>query len=229
MGSAGMKNSDIAKLAKSASLFRDLTDAEVDRMLFRFNGVKKTFGKNEVLVHAGMEADRLMVVISGHLHVYQRVLDDREVLVREIGVGTVLGLWMLLDPEITSWPATVVAVEPCMTISLDMTSVRRFLKSDDPDVAKLSVNVARVLSRELFSIWRKLSVMSEQNLVDRIHMYLLELSNERGNAEEVVVPFNRERMADFFGVTRPALSRALGQMRDQGLITWRKSVFRIKF
>ena len=84
-------------------------------------------------------------------------------------------------------------------------------------------------SRELFLIWRKLSVASEQSLADRIQIYLKMLSIERGGNDSVEVPFNRERMAEYFGVTRPALSRTLGQMRDDGLIAWRKNMFRINF
>jgi len=224
-----MPNTKITELAKSVELCRGLGTSDIERLVFRLNGVKKTYEKGEVMVHAGMPADRLMAVVSGHLHVYQRVMDDREVLVREIGAGTVLGLWLLNVPEIQNWPATVVASEPCVTISLDMARVRRFLESNDPCVARVAVNAAKVLSRELFSVWRKLSVMSEQNLVDRIHMYLSELHHEAGNSGEVVLPFNRERMAEYFGVTRPALSRALGQMRDRGLIAWRKNIFKIRF
>ena len=55
-----------------------------------------------------------------------------------------------------------------------------------------------------------------------------ELDSESGHTGEVEVPFDRERMAEYLGVTRPSLSRALGHLRDQGLITWRKNVFRLK-
>jgi len=224
-----MRTASITELAGKTGFFRGMTADEIDRLLFRFNGVKKSYRKGEVIVHAGMAAARLMIVVSGHLHVYQRVMDDREVLVREITKGTVLGLWMLNNPEIENWPATVVVAEPCVMISLDMARVRRFLESGDPEVGKIAVNVSCLLSRELFTIWRKLSVLSEQNLVDRIHMYLAELHHESGDSGEVTVPFNREKMAEYFGVTRPALSRALGQMRDNGLLSWRKNVFKLRF
>lgn len=224
-----MRTASITELTGKTGFFHGMSADEIDRLLFRFNGVKKSYRKGEVIVHAGMAAARLMIVVSGHLHVYQRVMDDREVLVREITKGTVLGLWMLNNPEIENWPATVIVQEPCTTISLDMERVRRFLESTEPEVAKIAINVSCLLSRELFSIWRKLSVLSEQNLIDRIHMYLSELHHESGDSGEVTVPFNREKMAEYFGVTRPALSRALGQMRDRGLISWRKNVFRLMF
>lgn len=94
---------------------------------------------------------------------------------------------------------------------------------------QLSVNAAQLLSRELFTTWRKLAVMDAQTIEARVKIFLSELNNESGNTGEVTVPFNRERMAEYFGVTRPSLSRTLCQMRDRGLLTWEKCHFRIAF
>ena len=180
-------------------------------------------------MHAGVRADRLMVVVSGRLHVYDQVEDDRSVLLREIGPDEVLGLWILHVPEIPCWPGSIVADEPCTLISLDMARTRALATAHDPEIVRLAFNASRILSRELFTMWRKLVIMDAQTLEARIRIYLSELANETGNTGEVVVPFNRERMAEYFGVARPSLSRALSQMRDQGLLTWRKNVFQIKF
>lgn len=43
-----------------------------------------------------------------------------------------------------------------------------------------------------------------------------------------MAPFNRARMAEYLGVTRPALSRAIGLLRDRGLFSWRKNVFKLR-
>ena len=86
-----------------------------------------------------------------------------------------------------------------------------------------------MLSRELFTTWRKLTVMDAQTIEARIKIYLSELNNESGGTGDVTVPFNRERMAEYFGVARPSLSRALCQMRDRGLLTWHKNSFKINF
>ena len=89
--------------------------------------------------------------------------------------------------------------------------------------------MSKILAREFFSAWRKMTVMNAPTIEAKIQMYLMELDNETGKTGVVKVPFDRERMAEYFGVTRPALSRVLGQMRDRGLLSWRKSEFRINF
>ena len=148
---------------------------------------------------------------------------------REFGVGEVLGLWILHVPEIACWPGTIVAAEDSELVSLGMDRARTLLASTEKCVARLSVNASRILSRELFAIWRKLTVMDAPTIEEKVKVYLSELENESGRAGEVEVPFDRERMAAYFGVSRPSLSRALGQLRDKGLIAWRKNVFRTNF
>jgi CRP-like cAMP-binding protein len=110
-----------------------------------------------------------------------------------------------------------------------MAVVRRMIEVAEPRMARLSSNISNILAREFFSAWRKLAVMNAPTIEAKIQMYLRELDNESGNTGNVKLPFNRERMAEYFGVTRPALSRSLGRMRDRGLLSWHRNEFRINF
>lgn len=216
-------------IARVTELFKGLPDAEVEELLQRLNAVRKTYSRGETVMHAGFEAERMMVVASGLLHVYEQGADGRQVLVREIGPGEVLGLWILHVPEISCWPGTIIAAETCELLSLSIPRARDVFTGVSGCRARLAINMSSLLSRELFSTWRKLVVMDAQTIERRIEIYLTELDNETGRTGTVTVPFDRERMAEYFGVTRPALSRALGHMRDRGLLSWRKSVFKVHF
>jgi len=219
----------IVDIARGTDLFRGFSAAKVESLLYRFNGVKKTFSKGETVAHAGLEAKRLFVVASGRLRVYEKTARGHQIFVREICAGEVLGLWILFTPEIACWPGTIVAAEPSVLVSLDMPVVRQMMDLALPEVARFASNVSKILAREFFSAWRKMTVMNAPTIEAKIQMYLMELDNETGKTGVVKVPFDRERMAEYFGVTRPALSRVLGQMRDRGLLSWRKSEFRINF
>ena len=226
---AEMGVASIVDLARGADLFRGFSSSEVDSLLYRFGGVKKSVAKGETVALAGLEATRLFVVVSGRLRVYEKTARDHQIFVREICTGEVLGLWILFTPEITCWPGTIVAAEPGLLISLDMSVVRQMMEMAAPEMARFSSNVSKILAREFFSAWRKMTVMNAPTIEAKIQMYLTELNNETGKTGVVKVPFDRERMAEYFGVTRPALSRSLGHLRDRGLISWRKNEFRINF
>ena len=226
---AEMGTASIVDLARGTDLFRGFPPSEVESLLYRFGGVKKSFAKGETVALAGLEAKRLFVVVSGRLRVYEKTAREHQIFVREICVGEVLGMWILFTSEITCWPGTVVAAEPSVLISLDMAVVRRMIEAAEPEMARFSSNVSNILAREFFSAWRKMTVMNAPTIEAKIQMYLTELNNETGKTGVVKVPFDRERMAEYFGVTRPALSRSLGHLRDRGLISWRKNEFRINF
>ena len=226
---AEMVVASIVDLARGADLFKGFASSEVESLLYRFNGVKKSVAKGETVALAGLEAQRLFVVVSGRLRVYEKTAHGHQIFVREICAGEVLGLWILFTPEITCWPGTIVAAEPSVLISLDMPIVRQMMEVAAPEMARFSSNVSKILAREFFSAWRKMTVMNAPTIEAKIQMYLTELNNETGKTGTVKVPFDRNRMAEYFGVTRPALSRALGHMRDRGLLSWRKSEFRINF
>ena len=223
------KAMEMVRLARATQLFRDLKDAEIADLLSRLNAVKKSYRKGETVMHAGLKADRLMVIASGCLHVYEHEENSRQVLVRTICQGSVLGLWILHVPEITHWPGSVVAATPCTLISLDMARARALIDAGDPDILGLALNASKLLSRELFATWRKMTVMNAPTSEARIRAYLALLNNETGRTGRITIPLDRERMAEYLGVSRVALSRSLGMMRDRGLLTWWKNSFQLKF
>ena len=221
---------NLEEIARKTELFHGLTPQETTDALYRLNAVCKLYRKGEIVVHAGLEANRLMAVSSGNLHVYASAGDrEHPVLVREIGVDEVLGLWILHMPEVACWPGTVVAVEDSVLVSLDLERFRGVVASSERHFARMTANSAKILSRELFSTWRKLMVMDAPTIEAKVKTYLSVLNSEGGHTGTVTVPFDRERMAEFLGVTRPSLSRAIGRLRDAGLLSWRKNVFKIKF
>ena len=122
-----MDRMSLTEVAGGLELFRGIGADGVENALFRLNAVKRTYQKGEIVVHAGLEATRLVAVASGHLHVYCAVDSDHPVLVREIGAGEVLGLWILHVPEVKCWPGTVVAAADSVVVSLDMERARRLV------------------------------------------------------------------------------------------------------
>ena len=48
-----------------------------------------------------------------------------------------------------------------------------------------------------------------------------------GSGNEIIIPYNRQELADYLAVDRSALSAELGRMRDDGLIRFERNRFTI--
>ena len=66
--------------------------------------------------------------------------------------------------------------------------------------------------------------ISSRHIRTRIMTYLSAEAVRLGS-REVVIPFNRQQMADYLNVDRSALSRELGKMQEEGILTFRKNKF----
>lgn len=47
-------------------------------------------------------------------------------------------------------------------------------------------------------------------------------------SNNVVIPFDRQQLADYLNLDRSALSKELGKMRNDGLIEYNRNTFKVK-
>lgn len=71
---------------------------------------------------------------------------------------------------------------------------------------------------------KKISMVTPTSLKERIANWLLDcLEGSDGDDDTVYLKMGREELADFLGVARPSLSRALMRLKEEGLIDVEKN------
>ena len=68
--------------------------------------------------------------------------------------------------------------------------------------------------------------MSRRTTRDKLIAYLSEEA-KRQNSSEFSIPFNRQQLADYLSVDRSAMSNELCKMRDEGLLEFERSAFKL--
>lgn len=76
-------------------------------------------------------------------------------------------------------------------------------------------NLLDIQARNNLQMTKKLHIVTNTTLKQKIALWLLDVSKDRKKA---VMDMNREELADYLGVTRPSLSRTLMEMQKQGII-----------
>lgn len=83
-------------------------------------------------------------------------------------------------------------------------------------------NMLRLLSDRTLQLNKKILYLSAPDLKTKIAMYLCELMDACGSVT-FTMPLNRDRLAEFFAVARPSLSRELVGLKNAGLIDFHRS------
>ena len=100
------------------------------------------------------------------------------------------------------------------------------MSGDGPHHGTLLRNLLTITARKNLALSRRIFYTSSKTIRGRLLSYLSDQAVLQ-NSPSFSIPFDRQQLADYLGVDRSALSNELGKMRRDGLLSARKSHFRL--
>ena len=91
---------------------------------------------------------------------------------------------------------------------------------------RLSANLLALLAEKNLMLTEKMRHMARRTTREKLLSYLSAQALRAGTAE-FDIPLDRQQLADFLAVDRSAMSAALGKLRDEGVLEFRKNHFRL--
>lgn len=92
---------------------------------------------------------------------------------------------------------------------------------------KLIQNLVMISAEKNLQLSRRSMHTSPKTIRERLFSYFSQQVSAQGS-NEIIIPFNRQQLADYLNLDRSALSKELGKMRDDCLIEFHKNTFVIK-
>jgi CRP-like cAMP-binding protein len=175
---------------------------------------RRAYRRDEVIFHQGDPADTLHLVAAGHVSVRVTLPGGEFVIVALFGPGDAFGETALVGGP-RPRGGTVIALDPCETLSLSRDQFER-LRASYPGVNRFLVELlsARVdrLNRHLLEA---LYVPAERRVLRR----LLDLCQMYGgDGQHIVIPVTQETLASLAGTTRPTANQVLGRLAARQLV-----------
>ncbi len=118
----------------------------------------------------------------------------------------------------------VIASEPCETIDFSISSEVESCPCCLKHVNKVRANLIASLSQTTAHLMSRLDVLSNRSTRQKVLSYLSKQAAIQGS-RTFQLPCNRQELADLLYIERSALSRELGKMRSEGLISFQGGTF----
>ena len=209
-----LKEMDMAILA-GCELFQDIAEAELPDALRWLNATEKTYQKGEMVFMIGDTMTHAGIVLEGTVSVSFLDESDNSVNMNVFSQGNLFGESLAYLGGNKS-PVQMEASSKCRIAFFDFKAVMSAKEYAQGYQATLTANLLRDFARQNFFLNRKLRIMSQKRLRDRVKVYL----RGQGVAPDglICVPFSRSEWAEFMGVNRSALSRELSNMQSEGIL-----------
>ena len=201
------------------ALFQGISRQELPALLTQLNARRRQYDKGAVILHRGDQTARLGLVLSGTVHM---VKEDFW------GARTIVGLARPGEVFAESYACLPGAVLEVSVLAAADTEILFLDAAPALDGgaggAQFSRNLLAMLAERNLTLTRKIGHMARRSIRDKLLSYLSAQAMQTGEPE-FDIPLDRQQLADYLAVDRSALSAALGKLRDEGVLTFRKNHF----
>ena len=226
------------KFLQNTALFKGLSEEETKAILTGLKCVKKEYIKNDIIMNAGCTTDKMGVVLLGSVTIENNDLWGNKTILSHVGPGGFFAeTYGLLQNE--PMLVDVVANEACRICFLCIGNLQELASSGIPGMVKLMTNLLTISAHKNMTLSGRSFHTAAKTIRGRVMSYLNSLYIRSASAAkdpapqtpkktELLIPFDRQQLADYLNVERTALSKKFGRMQKEGLIRFRKNRFVIE-
>jgi len=223
-----MQRRDIAALA-GTSLFAGIDALELEELVGTTASSVREYGRGNLLLSRGDSYDSLWILVEGSVEAEMQGASGRSVRIETIAAPEPIASAILFAPE-PILPVTVRATGSVRVVALPRESVlalcqrsRVFLCNYLSDCgSRIAAFSERFRLMQFATLRERLAVWLLARLDRASRMQAVGASGgggqPRGEPPAITLPSSKEQLAATFGVTRPSLSRGLGELAREGIV-----------
>jgi CRP-like cAMP-binding protein len=203
-----------------------MTTDELDAVLTCIGAITVTPQKGDILLYAGEKPEFVGIVLIGQIHIIQEDYDGNQVLLDAVTPGGIFAE-TLCCAGITESPVTAIADMDSAVLLLRFARLLETCSHSCSFHRRLIANMLGLIAQKNLGLQEKMALVTLKPLRARVMRYLESLKLQQGQGQTIIIPFGREEMANYLCVERSVLCHELTRLKKDGLIEYRKNVFRL--
>jgi len=200
-----------AELLCQSPIFRDISPDDLQELFRQIRYRIKTYQKNDLITVGGEICDRLLIIQQGSVKAEMTDYSGKTIKIEDLTAPWPLATAFLFGKE-NRFPVTVSATSEVEMVSIPKPEFVKLLQLN----ALILNNYLNTISTRAQFLSQKLKFLSFKTIKQKIAHYLLEKAGDR--LQTIEIHQSQGQLAEMFGVTRPSLARALGEMSRDGLV-----------
>jgi CRP/FNR family transcriptional regulator, dissimilatory nitrate respiration regulator len=171
----------------------------------------KAYGKDEVIATQGDEVNRLMILLSGSARGEMTDYAGHLIKIEDVMAPKPLAGAFLFGND-NRFPVDVLANEPVRLLVIYRGEFLKLLRMNET----IQMNYLNLVGSKAQFLSRKIKFLSFKTIRGKIAHYIIGLKPDASGI--LHLPASQQELADLFGVARPSVARAFGELADEGLI-----------
>lgn len=212
-----------AAFLQKTMLFRGMSPEEIEQALNVMQAQEKKFQKGETIMLSGNTTHRMGMVLEGSVTIESNdIWGNRTILSHVEKEQFFAETYALLKNE--PLLVDVTANEDCGILFLRVDKMEQLKHSAETWALKYLANLLTISAHKNLTLSGRSFHTAPKSARGRVMAYLNSVSLQK-HSREFDIPFDRQQLADYLNLERTALSKELGKMKKDGIISFRKNHF----
>ena len=210
------ENDNIVQALEHSGLCREFTQDEILSLIEEKDTDIKRYEKGSFVFEEDDTPDKLYVLIEGYVEVSKMTFSGKKILITTIeNPGDMFAeVYMFMGKG--KYDMSAQAVEESVVLSVLCDFFENISHNIKAGVsAKIRKNLMSIFAMKAYNLSGKVRLLDCGSIREKIALYLIE--NQTASGQITKNP-SREELSDYLNVTRPSLSRELGNMEKEGII-----------
>ena len=221
-----MQHVDRLEFLAGTKLFAGTAPDEIKSMLECLGARERRFKEGARIHRMGDAIKTVGLVLDGCVRIENVDAWGNVNVLGTMGVGDMFGAAYAAVPD-EPLLVDVVAAKDSRVLFVKLSKVLTTCPRSCPHHARISANVTAIIACRNIELSRRIFHVAPKTIRGKVLAYLSDEA-ERAGSREFDIPFNRQRLADYLGVDRSALSAELSRMQKAGLIETHRNHFVLK-
>ena len=196
---------------RKCPLFKGLTDNEIIDLMHAVRYRVIRLYKGDFLFVASEECFHANILIDGEVVAYLECTSDRYIRMSTFHAGNMFAPAFLFAQD-RRYPVTVQATTITKVLRIQSVDFERLLELD----SRLAKNFTVILSNLIAGLTKKVEMLL-LSVRDKI-MFFLKEEQHRQQSNTIKLSMSRQDLADYFGIQKYSLHRALNELQESGAI-----------
>jgi CRP-like cAMP-binding protein len=196
---------------RKCPLFKGLTDNEIIDLMHAVRYRVIRLYKGDFLFVASEECFHANLLIDGEVVAYLEGTSDRYIRMSTFHAGNMFAPAFLFAQD-RRYPVTVQATTITKVLRIQSVDFERLLELD----SRLAKNFTVILSNLIAGLTKKVEMLL-LSVRDKI-MFFLKEEQHRQQSNTIKLSMSRQELADYFGIQKYSLQRALNELQESGAI-----------
>jgi len=207
-----MSEEQMIDLLGGCTLFRGMSSTEISSVLSGHLGRIKNYPRDTLIAQAGDEVRFLLILLQGSVKGEMIDYTGKVIKIEDIAPPRPLAPAFMFGSR-NRYPVNITSGEDTKMLSIPRDRFLLMLQESE----KVLVNFINIISSRGQFLSNKIKFLSFTTIKGKLAQYLLDISVQTAS-NSFVLPHSQSQLSELFGVARPSIGRAIGEMNQDGIL-----------